>query len=105
VIGRLEEKIMTFVSGASNSLKKNIKFFKSLITEELGSTSSPRADYDEYLNALIKKAYTEGFKKAHRTLRSDVNVKGVPKKLAIDAKTPGADAQQKFRINSKIKED
>lgn len=94
---------MTFVSGASSSLRKNIKAIKSLIPDELGSSSSPRSDYDKCFDALIQKAYTEGFKKAHRTLRECV--KGVPKKLKITAKTPAAAGRQKFEILSKIREE
>jgi len=93
---------MTFVSGASSSLRKNIKRIKQLIADDIGASASPRHDYDGHFDALIKKAYSEGFKKAHREIFKRLKV---PKKLKSTAKTPASEGKQEFEIVSRIKKD
>lgn len=97
---------MSFVEGASSSLRKNIKRMKRLITEDIGTSPSPRLDYNIHLNALIKKAYSEGFKKAHIVLHEKFRDDGsFPIEVKHPAKTPASKGKQKFKISSKIKED
>ncbi len=96
---------MSEVAGASKSMRSSIKIIKSITSVDHVASASPRADYDAHLDALIKKAYVEGFKKAHRLLRENHNNGSkVRKHLRHSASIPAVDGKQKFNILSKIKE-
>jgi hypothetical protein len=87
--------------GASESLNKNVRIISAMLTKELPKTRFPRADFDVHLNALIRKAYRVGFRKAHElVLQANENGASVPKVLRYPAKTPGVNRPQKFTVKS-----
>jgi hypothetical protein len=93
---------MSHVAGASKALRKNIKRIRKLISDDLGSTPSPRSDYDDHFKALIREAYRRGFEKAHQILFDLEETQGVPTEIAFEGKLPAFKGRKKFSFCSKI---
>ena len=91
--------------GRCDSLRKNIREMKNAFGVSADSSSSPRKDYDAHLDAVVRKAYVQGFKKAHKLLHANTTAgEPITTKLAHSAKTPSTSGRQTFSVRSKIKE-
>jgi hypothetical protein len=85
--------------GASESLRKNIDRMKRLLDVEVPTSQFPRADFNACFDALIERAYREGFKKAHKEMYSRGKV---PKKLSYKGKIPAWTKKQDVKILSRV---
>lgn len=85
--------------GASESLRKNIDRIIRLLDTDIVASDSPRSDFNVCFDALIEKAYREGFQKAHKLIYAEGKVR---RKLPFKGKIPAWKKKQEVSFESKI---
>jgi hypothetical protein len=92
---------MSEILGASKSLRKNIKRIRSLVSKKLRPSKSPRKDYNDHFDALVKEAFKRGFRAAHKQIFNMNPSYPLSLELTFKGKLPAFRGKQKVKFSSR----